>query len=398
MGRALVIGGGIAGTVTAIALKKVGWEPVVYEAYERTADGVGGWLGVGVNGVAALESIGLRDLIKDVGVNMSLAGISLGASGKKIVEFGRFGPQVGRPVNLSVLRSDLYVALRDEAVRRGITVEYGKRLTDAERTAAGVRATFTNGHAEGDVLVGADGVHSRVRQIVDPAAPAPRYIPFLQIDGRASGISVDAESQVYSMVFGRRCFFTYQTRPDGQIWWSAHPRRQSELHPAHLAAITGEQWRAELLGLFRGDRSPAVRLIEATPRIERPHVLYDLPIMPAWHRDRMILVGDAAHAASPASGQGASMAIEDAVTLAKCLRDSSGVERAFGEYERLRRERAGAVVAHGKRNGDQFVPGRLRQVLPFVAARAPRRVAAEDRSWISNYRIDWEEGTVVPSP
>ncbi len=58
MGRALIIGGGIAGTVTAIALKKAGWEPVVYEAYERTADGVGGGLGVGVNGLAALESIG----------------------------------------------------------------------------------------------------------------------------------------------------------------------------------------------------------------------------------------------------------------------------------------------------------------------------------------------------
>ncbi|MGH3865373.1 MAG: FAD-dependent oxidoreductase [Pseudonocardiaceae bacterium] len=152
-------------------------------------------------------------------------------------------------------------------MRRGVTVEHGKRRTDAERTAAGVRAKFTDGgHVGGDLLVGADGSHSWCRRIVDPAAPAARYIPFLQINGQVSG-------------------------------------------------------------LLRGDRSPAVRIIEATPQIKLPQARYDLPNMPTWRWDRMILIGDAAPAASP----------------------------AFGCYERLRRERVGAMVAHGKHNGDQFV-------------------------------------------
>ncbi len=399
LGRALIVGGGIAGPVTAIALKKAGWEPVVYEAYERTADGVGATLDVGVNGIAALESIGLGDLIKGKSTDALRGAIHLGASGKKLVEFRRFDPELADGiVGQSVLRSDLYVALQDEAVRRGVTVEYRKRLAEAEGTAAGVRATFEDGsQAEGDLLIGADGLHSQVRRIIDPAAPAARYTRLLQIVGQVTGISVDAEPGVFNIVFGRRCLFCYEVHQDGRIWWLATPWRRTGPAPAQLAAITGEQWRTELLGLVRGDRTPAARLIEATPEIYRPLVIYHLPAVPTWHRDRMIIVGDAAHAASPASGQGASMAIEDAVTLAKCLRDVSGVERAFGEYERLRRERVEAIAAQGERNRHYFFPGKVGRILWdfFIAPRSARKFTATDLSWIWNYRIDWDERVMV---
>lgn len=243
MGQELIIGGGIAGSVTAIALKKAGWEPVVYEAYGQTADGIGAFVGLAVNGVAALESIGLRDLITGKSTDLLQMAIHHGASGKKLVEFLRFDPELADGiVPQSMLCSDLYVVLRDEAARRGVTIEYGKRLAEAERTATGVCATFEDGsHAEGDLLVGADGLHSRVRRIIDPAAPAARYTPILQIGGEreTTGISVDAEPGVFNMVFGRRCSFIYQARRDGRISWSALPRRRTELTPAQLAASSG---------------------------------------------------------------------------------------------------------------------------------------------------------------
>jgi 2-polyprenyl-6-methoxyphenol hydroxylase-like FAD-dependent oxidoreductase len=109
----------------------------------------------------------------------------------------------------------------------------------------------------------------------------------------------------------------------------------------------------------------------------------------------MVLVGDAVHAASPASGQGASMAFEDAVTLALCLRDRPSPAEAFAAYERLRRRRVEAVVARGKRAGDAKAPGpvgrwiRDRLVMPLVAASMNRAGSTRD-AWLTGHHIDWD--------
>src|SRR5438067_6248969 len=296
MTRALIIGGGIGGTVSAIALKKAGLEPVIYEAYHRTADGVGAFLTLAVNGLDALDAIGVRDLVQRLGFPTPSIALYNGA--------GRHLGGVEMPAQ-TVVRSDLYVALRDEAVRRGIQVEYGKRLVDVED---GVRARFADGTtAEGDLLIGADGLRYRGREIIDPQAPAARYIPLLNTGGVAEGVSVDGPVGSWHMVFGNRQFFAYALQPDGKVVWFANPPRKIEPTQADLAAISDAQWRAELLGRARADRGPAVAIIEATPTIFRPWATYDFPTVPTWHRDRMIIIGDAAHATAPSSGQGASM-------------------------------------------------------------------------------------------
>lgn len=127
------------------------------------------------------------------------------------------------------------------------------------------------------------------------------------------------------MVFGRRGFFGYTVHPSGEVWWFANPPRAQEPSRAELAAITDGQWRALLEDLFAGDRVPASEIIRATPGELTGWATYDLPSAPTWHSGAMVVIGDAAHAASPASGQGASMAIEDAVVLAQCLRDLPSV-------------------------------------------------------------------------
>lgn len=108
----------------------------------------------------------------------------------------------------------------------------------------------------------------------------------------------------------------------------------------------------------------------------------------------MIIIGDAAHATSPASGQGASMAFEDAVTLAKCLRDLPDVPAAFAAYEGLRRTRVERVVAQGKRNGDGKAMGRVgRMMLPVIFKFAAK--AASRQGWLYDHRIDWTEPVTV---
>jgi FAD-dependent urate hydroxylase len=90
-------------------------------------------------------------------------------------------------------RADLYQAIRDEASARGIVIQHGKRLVDAEPAGDGVRAIFEDGtDATGDVLMGADGVHSAVRRLIDPDAPAPTYVGLVNLGGYARGVQVEA--------------------------------------------------------------------------------------------------------------------------------------------------------------------------------------------------------------
>ncbi|MEV7552334.1 NAD(P)/FAD-dependent oxidoreductase [Amycolatopsis sp. NPDC089917] len=392
MAKALIAGGGIAGTITAIALHETGHEPVIHEAYDRTAEGVGAFLTLAVNGLDALAPLGLKDLVKDLGFDTPRIKMHLG-NGRELADFALGGQLEDGTVSQTVLRSDLYVALRDEAVRRGIEVRYGKRLADARDTSGGVLATFEDGSSsEGDLLIGADGLRSRVREIIDPRAPSPRYVPLLNTGGLAEGLRLDDEPGVMHMTFGKRLFFAHVVHPDGGVWWFANVPRKQDPSQAELAAMTGDAWREHLIRQLAVDRTPAVEIVRATREVYRPWATYDFPSVPAWRTDRMVIIGDAAHATSPAAGQGAAMAIEDAVTLARCLRDVSSIPKALAAYEGLRRERVEAVVERGKRNGDAKAVGPVGRVIrDFFISRAFKNPPAEDpNAFMWRHRIDWE--------
>ncbi|MGW5646057.1 FAD-dependent oxidoreductase [Saccharopolyspora sp. NPDC003752] len=387
--KALIIGGGVAGPVTAMALQKSGIDATVYEAYDRGADGVGAFLTLAVNGIAALGTLDLHAIVRDKGFATTKMSIGMGG-GRPMAEFG-FGAALPDGTGTqTITRAALYGSLRDEAVRRGIPIEYGKRLVAATPERDGVTATFADGStAHADLLIGADGLRSTVRTIIDPNAPAPRYVPLLNTGGYAKGLRLDAGPGEMHMVFGRGCFYCYLVHPNGDVWWFANPRQPKELSREELAAVSEDQWRAELLDLFAEDDGPARDLVTASDELFAGWNTYDFPKVPTWHRDRMIIIGDAAHATSPASGQGASMAIEDAVTLAKCLRDADGVAAAFAAYESLRRARVERVVAQGKRNGDGKTLGPvMRHVLPLIFKL--HKPNPESMDWMYGHRIDWD--------
>jgi len=387
--KALIIGGGMAGPVTAMALRQAGVDAVVHEAYDRGADSVGAFLTLAVNGLAALNELGLSDLVRGKGFDTPTMVAEM--NGRALAEFSFGDPLPDGTHNQTITRADLYGVLRDEAVRRGVPIEYGKRLVDAKSTQDGVTAMFADGTtATGDLLIGADGLRSVTRTIIDPAAPAPRYVPLLNAGGYARGVEPPGEPGVMHMFFGRRCFFSYVKRPDGEVWWFANPPQPRELTARELAEITPELWRVKLRELFAGDDLPAPEVIDATEEIFAGWNTYDFPTVPVWHRDRMIIIGDAAHATSPASGQGASMALEDAVTLAKCLRDLPDVPAAFAAYEDLRRARVERVVKQGKRNGDGKAAGPVaRLFLPLVFKMVAK--AASRQNWLYDHRVRWDE-------
>lgn len=389
--RALIVGCGIAGMVTAMALQKVGIEATLFEAFEQGADGVGGFLTLATNGVAALKSIGIdaRALGGFDTPRMTLA-LSDGAT---LAMYALGGGSSVDAVAQTIKRADLYAALRDEALRRGIRIEMGKRLVGVEERADGVVvARFADGsHAEGDLLIGADGLRSQVRRLIDPQAPAGRYVPLLNVGGYARGVATGVQAGTMRMVFGKRCFFGFVPRPDGEVWWFANISQPQELDRDALACITPEQWRDKVLSLVEGDQSPAAALVRATEGPIAGWATYDLPQVARWHRGRMLIVGDAAHATSPSSGQGASMAIEDAIVLARCLRDAPGVDAAFSAYDNERRKRVEAVVAQGRRNGSGKTPGPfgriVRDLMLRLVFRRLARQGGDPLAWITRHRV-----------
>ena len=143
------------------------------------------------------------------------------------------------------------------------------------------------------------------------------------------------------MTFGRRAFFGWVAAPDGSVWWFANPPSRRPVRPGDF---TAGSWRSHLIDLVAGDRGPAAAIVEATDEVLGPWNTDDLPRVPVWRSGRAVLIGDAAHAVAPSSGQGASTALEDAVTLGRCL---AGVLGYAGRAGRVRAAAAGPGGACG---------------------------------------------------
>ena len=387
---AIVAGGGIAGTIAAIALHDAGYAPVIHEAHDRGADERGAFLTVAVNGLAALRTLGLEpaEVLRAGFATPTMA--MRNASGRELARLPLGGPDSDGTTTTTIRRADLYLALRDEAERRGIPLRYGMRLTGLTRSPAAVTAAFADGSTAGaDLLVGADGLHSRTRAALNPAAPAPRYLGLLNAGGFTAGpvpAGLRPEPGVMQMAFGRRAFFGWAAAPDGSVWWFANPPRK---RPAAPDEWNADSWRAELLERFAGDGFPAAALIRASDEIVGPWNTWDLPRVPVGRDDRTILVGDAAHAVSPSSGQGASMAIEDAVTLGRCLRGRSDLAAALADYEHRRRTRVEKIVAYGRRSGSTKTAGPIGAairdaLMPLVM---PLLAGGKRQAWIFDHRI-----------
>jgi 2-polyprenyl-6-methoxyphenol hydroxylase-like FAD-dependent oxidoreductase len=363
---------------------------VLYEAYPKDADQRGAFLTVAVNGLAALRKLDV-DPTGLLSAGFATPTLKLGnGTGRVLAELPLGGPQPDGTTTTTIRRADLYAALRAEATRRGIEIVYDKRLTGCTESASGVEATFDDGGtAHGDVLIGADGLNSRTRKILNPGAGEPRYLGLLNAGGFTTApiaATVDRTPGVVSMAFGKRAFFGWTAAPDGSVWWFANPPQKLPMRPGDF---TVESWRAHLLTLFAGDRIPAAAIIRATGDVLGPWNTFDVPGVPVWRTGRTVLVGDAAHAVSPSSGQGASMAIEDAVTLGRCL-ERADVPAALADYERLRRRRVEKVVAYGKRTGSAKTAGpvgaALRDAVTPLVMRAMYR-RGNPQSWILDYQI-----------
>lgn len=383
--KALIVGGGIAGPVLAMFLKRIGFDPIVYEGRPEPNDEAGAFLNLAPNGLAVLGALGIGEEIE-----------ALGTPTNAIAFYNHRGKKLGENPERTVLlkRGILNRGLRQAAAKRGVPVRFDKKLAGVEVTPRfTVVVGFEDGtQAEGDFLVGCDGIRSTTRRLVFPDAPEPRYTGVLDCGAFTHVPGVAQSDGVMRMTFGKEAFFGYQAVPSGEIYWFQNFHQTAEPKGDELRAIPSAEYRQRLLVMHREDHAPIAEIIRSTEGLIDRWPLYEMPPIPKWHEGPVCLVGDAAHATTPHVGQGASMAMEDAIVLAKCLRDVADTEEAFGAYERMRKERVEKVVEIARRMGNQKSPsgalGRMVRdlVLPFflnMGVKATEPVYA--------YRVDWNE-------
>jgi 2-polyprenyl-6-methoxyphenol hydroxylase-like FAD-dependent oxidoreductase len=353
--KAIIIGAGIAGPVAAIFLKRAGIDAQLIEAWPHST-GIGGGLQIAPNGMHVLAEIGLADeMIRRGSIAESFdfhsqSGARLGSINRNMKQ--RFGQPA-----VNMCRATLNEALLDKAWCENVELVFEKRLVRIEdRPDQPVVAYFADGSsAEGDFLIGADGVHSAARAHVIPDGPKPFDTGLIGFGGFAprSLLADTPIGQRMETTFGQSGFFGYGfCSPDpreGVMWWSTQPSHGNDA--AAFRAMGQDAMKQHLIRFHAGWHDPIPRLLEAAEDIAVTGTL-DVATLPTWSRGRTLLIGDAAHATSPHAGQGASLALEDAMRLGRLMQDGLETRVTFENFETERRPRAERIVALARRNGN----------------------------------------------
>lgn len=337
--RIVIVGGGIGGLTAALAMRRERFEPVVYERAPALLE-VGAAIAVWPNAFGVLERLGLAETVLARAGRIEHARW-LGRDGRLYNHF-EF-PETGRPA-VALHRADLQGTLL-HALPQG-SVHLGKTFVGFEAHGEEVSARFDDGEEVAcDVLIGADGLHSRVRaQVLDEGEPVYRGYNVWRGVARIEHASL--EPHTASEVYGEGRRFGIGPVGLGRTgWWATANEPLATPESTH-------EHGPKLLRMFDGWCAPVRELIEATPSetILR-NAAYDRPASVRWGERRVTLLGDAIHPMTPNLGQGGCVAIEDAAVLARCLAKYADARAALRAYESVRRTRAARVASYSRRYG-----------------------------------------------
>jgi 2-polyprenyl-6-methoxyphenol hydroxylase-like FAD-dependent oxidoreductase len=364
-----IAGGGIGGLALAILLRKAGHPVTVFEARNREELAEGVFLTLAPNGMNALRLIGADGEVAENGIATTAIEI-LDERGRRLALMDQLDhAEVYGAESVTIRRGTLAEILVRKAEDAGVSLRFGQRIGAVIDSADGVEVeTVEGGRAHFDMLAACDGLRSSVRELVFPEYPKPH---FTGLNGAGGFVDVPELAPTHGtmrMTFGREAFFGYIKAP-GQpaFWFNSYPA--DSIAPDDASP---EAYARSLRHLHRDDPRENREILARLTQIDRDYPIFDMPPLPVWHSGNVVLVGDSAHAVGPHAGQGASMAIEDAMVLAACLAAETSSTAAFSRYEKLRRGRVAEIVKQTSRNASQkSARGRLglfirNLILPFV--------------------------------
>jgi len=350
--RIAIIGAGIGGLAAAAALRRVGIEAEIYEQAETFAR-IGAGIQQSPNAMKVHRGLGIEARLRDTAFApaTSLNRDAITGAVTNDHPLGRATEQRYGAPYLTLHRGDLHAALAD--IEPADSVHRGRKLVRLAEEGGRIALDFADGsEVLADAVVGADGVHSLVREHVG-ITDRPRFtgrvayrttFPAARLSGVDPGPSrtkwwgPDRHLVVYFVTAARDEVYFVTSQPERADW------------------ITKESWSAkgdvgELRAAF-SDFHPDVRaVLAAAPEVHKWGIFERDPL-PTWRRGKVVLLGDSCHPMTPYMASGAAMALEDAVVLARCFDELSDerVERVFDAYEATRKPRTSAVQAGSSAN------------------------------------------------
>ncbi|MEJ5177230.1 FAD-dependent urate hydroxylase HpxO [Erwinia sp. MYb416] len=345
--KAIIIGAGIGGMCTAIALKRCGIDSEVYEAVKEIKP-VGAAISIWPNGVKCLNYLGMKDALRAIGGPMHYMAYKDYQSAETLTQFSLDAlVQDSGERPYPVARSELQAMLLNTW---GFDkVQFGKRVSRVEQQSDGVTAFFEDGsEAQGDLLIACDGTHSVVRESVLGYATERRYAGYVNWNGLVEIDESLAPANQWTTFVGEGKRVSLMPIAGNRFYFFFDVPLPKGLAEDRISL------RDDLSRYFAGWAAPVQQLIaqlnpETTNRVE----IHDIEPFAQLVKGRVALLGDAAHSTTPDIGQGGCAAMEDAVVLAMTLHSNSlGIEDALLRYQHKRADRVKDLVLKARKRCD----------------------------------------------
>ncbi|MAI91572.1 FAD-dependent oxidoreductase [Ponticaulis sp.] len=387
--KIIIAGGGIAGLTAALCLSQDGHQVTILEQAPEFSE-VGAGLQIGPNGMRVMQALGLEDKMRATAYEPERIELRFGQSGRVIFDIPlaeRAVDRWGAPY-LHIHRADLVGILETACMESDlISVKFNTRVQFVEQTSSEVRVHLPGGDEEvGDILVGADGIHSVVQEQILPPT-VPRFTGNVAWRGivRADELTEFSPPPTACAWVGRgQHAVTYYLRGGELVNF--------------VAVVERSDWREESWSqagpkddLLRDfvDWDPVILNVITKGESFFRWALFDRPPLAKWVEGRVALMGDAAHPMLPFVAQGAVMAMEDAYMLAKSLRHARSVGDGLLTYQARRHARATHVQALSRKNSNTF---HRRNPLMRLATYGPMWLAGHALPELVHQRMDWIYG------